>query len=761
MSFFQVWNDPSVQKLLLLLVAAIGGWAGNQLPALQGGGKLWRLVKLIVEVALMTVVLSNWSEVANKVASGEKLDPTVAQSVSTLYLLLGVLLLGLIGFDLYQLWRKPVAADAIAPDPELARKQKFRRAVMDKVGQKWFGLVESPVYRQAQMDLGLEMRPDLLRFAVQGRGQESRRMLPPGRKLMDEFRSLGEGGALLILGAAGAGKTTQLIELAIALIAETDAANLEHPLPVLLNISSWGRGRRQALPSLEEWLVEEMNVQYGARREAGLAWLKEDDLVLLLDGLDEVAAERRNDCVAAINVFQRQHGTVRMVLCSRMGDFEALTTELEQFQTAVMIQPLAEAQVEEYLQRAGLPLAGVRSVLMDDNTDDDETRGAKAELREMARQPLFLWILALAYRDRSAAALLGLEAEERRSVLFGQYVAQMFVQRPLDERGRRQMVEWLGILARRMGAEKEFLIERIQPGDWLRRGRLKWQYRLVCGLVCGLIGGLIGALTGALIGGLFFGLIVGLLFGLIDGLSGGLIGRLDNIDPVERLEISMSHFVRHETLKQLRQQLISGLIGGLFFGLIVGLLFGLIVGLIVGLASRQTTQITNLISNLSGLLIIGLFGGLFFGLIVGLIVGLICGLIGGLKTDITIDRAKPNQGIWNSRNNMLFTGGFALGFTVLLYFFLSYTSVDKSLTSFVLFMTGFLVWAAVSSGGGKACIQHFALHLVLHRAHQIPWNFVTFFQSAQERLFIQSTGGSYVFVHRYLQDYFAENAPLD
>jgi hypothetical protein len=56
---------------------------------------------------------------------------------------------------------------------------------------------------------------------------------------------------------------------------------------------------------------------------------------------------------------------------------------------------------------------------------------------------------------------------------------------------------------------------------------------------------------------------------------------------------------------------------------------------------------------------------------------------------------------------------------------------------------------------------HLALCLALQRAHQIPWNFVTFFQSAEERLFIQRTGGIYVFVHRYLQDYFAENAAGD
>jgi hypothetical protein len=69
MSFAQILNDPSVQKLLPLVVAAIAGCAGNQLPAIQFGGKVLRLVKLIVEVALVTVVwrrLMSFSEIMGR-----------------------------------------------------------------------------------------------------------------------------------------------------------------------------------------------------------------------------------------------------------------------------------------------------------------------------------------------------------------------------------------------------------------------------------------------------------------------------------------------------------------------------------------------------------------------------------------------------------------------------------------------------------------------------------------------------------------------
>ena len=48
------------------------------------------------------------------------------------------------------------------------------------------------------------------------------------------------------------------------------------------------------------------------------------------------------------------------------------------------------------------------------------------------------------------------------------------------------MVQWLSSIARQMGSEKEFLIERMQPRDWLKRSTYQWHYRLIFGLIFGL-----------------------------------------------------------------------------------------------------------------------------------------------------------------------------------------------------------------------------------------------------------------------------------
>jgi hypothetical protein len=60
---------------------------------------------------------------------------------------------------------------------------------------------------------------------------------------------------------------------------------------------------------------------------------------------------------------------------------------------------------------------------------------------------------------------------------------------------------------------------------------------------------------------------------------------------------------------------------------------------------------------------------------------------------------------------------------------------------------------------GKSRIQHFALRLVLFLNGSIPWNYARFLNYCTERLFLQRVGGRYRFIHKLLQDYFAELAP--
>jgi hypothetical protein len=387
---------------------------------------------------------------------------------------------------------------------------------MDKVRVKWIdGVLYKSLYQKARIELGLEECPDLLGLEWQTTGQ-ARQELPKGSRLLERFEALGIGGTLLVLGDPGAGKTTLLLELTADLLESTHAKDLERPVPVVLNLSSWGTYKLDDAKklTLNDWLIEELYVNYQIRREIGASWLKTEQWILLLDGLDEVKENERKSCMEAINQFRQDNGSVGMALCCRVGDFKALGTQLR-FQAAVFVQPLSASQVEVYLNAANL--GGALLTVQQD-----------VELQKLASNPLFLWILSLAYQNHSADELRNLPDPERLKRLFDRYIEQMFRQRQMDRTKKDRMIAWLGIIARQIGSGKEFLIERMQPRTWLIGTKQKWLYSLIVGLIVGSIIGLIR--------GLIVGLIFGLIFGLIIGPILGLVGGLGDISTVEFLD---------------------------------------------------------------------------------------------------------------------------------------------------------------------------------------------------------------------------------
>jgi hypothetical protein len=413
------------------------------------------------------------------------------------------------------------------------------------------------------------------------------------------------GGALLILGEPGSGKTTTLLELAREAIARAEN-DPDQKIPVVFNLSSWVRGQ-----SLLNWLVTELNTKYLIPKPVGRKWVTENDLLLLLDGLNEVEAGNRDACVEAINGFREEYGLTEIVVCCRTEEYQALTTRLR-FEGAVLLQPLAPAQVSYYVAAAGAELAGLRTALQ-----------ADAGLRELAQSPLMLSIMALTYSGRHDPAQVS-QVGDRRKHIFDLYVLRMLSMRPSSSHYTpTQTIRWLACLAQGMirHGQVEFLIENLQP-TWLSRHSDRWLYeigvRAGSGLlflaVCALAGvaslvagnitleqGMTGALTvGALFvapywlagllvrwmpGWLAIGLTVGLTalctmpFDALGGVMGGIIINLtmalpaalagvavavnDTITPADRLSWSWQK-ARYGVALGLGAALVAGLGVALF-----------------------------------------------------------------------------------------------------------------------------------------------------------------------------------------------------
>jgi hypothetical protein len=217
--------------------------------------------------------------------------------------------------------------------------------------------------------------------------------------------------------------------------------------------------------------------------------------------------DQRAACVEAINVYHGEHGPLRLVVCSRIADYESLAVHLR-LQGAVVIQPLAMDQIDAALAQAGDRLDGVRTAIRDD-----------VVLQELAETPLLLSIMILAYRGRDSQALAAFDTlDARRDHLFAAYVDAMFQRRGTDARySWEQTLCWLAWLARSMTQHNQtvFCLEYLQP-TWLASRRQRRRYAAGVIVMSGLILGLIG--------GLVLGLGLGLGYGLGTGflLYGGL-----------------------------------------------------------------------------------------------------------------------------------------------------------------------------------------------------------------------------------------------
>ncbi len=483
-------------------------------------------------------------------------------------------------------------------DPtQLARA---RNILIGHVRKFWIeGVLDKSLYREVLLTLGMENRPCMVDNRpwdmILQTPHAPDRALPAGTKIIDIFDQSQQ--SLLILGTPGAGKTTTLLELARDLL-ERATQDPIHPIPVVFNLSSWAVARQP----LDLWLADELNKRYYIGKKTAQHWVAHDALLLLLDGLDEVQPQYRNQCIGEINTFRQQH-TIALAICSRLADYDAQKNRL-QLQDAILLQPLTLDQVNDYLQTFAPDYTPLKQALTIDKA-----------LRELVASPLLLSIMMIASQGTEVAQVdqQG-TATLHRHHLFNKYIQRMFVRRlPMRFYSPQQTIPWLQTLACEMNERRQtvFLIEGLQP-EWLRRNLRIQLYRLMFGLMFGLV----------------FGLMFWRMSGLIFGIVFGMIIGSTSIQPTEKLVFD---YRVDKLILGLMGGLICGLVFGLRYDLSIGLIFWLILGPIFGLilaliriveAPEKTQPNQGIWNSTKIMLLFGLGACLLFGLIVLLSVSL-------------------------------------------------------------------------------------------------------------------------------------------
>lgn len=551
--------------------------------------------------------------------------------------------------------------------------------------------------------------PQRRKVKISGKPVES---LASTTTILEVFESAEISGRLLILGEPGAGKTTTMLELARELVKK--AKDVEEPIPVLFDLSSWkGQDQKNSAQSIFAWLVKELQSKYKFGENINKDLLTKRRILPMLDGLDEVKPEFQAACVKAINQWLNQVNKV--VVCSRWEEYEKVVrgqwerkpegekiaskqeTRL-QLNGAVLLQALTVAQIQACLSAV-------------EQTELWNYLQYNKELLKLMKVPLLLSMAVLSYKNISLQQWqpLNSDDEERKNLLLEAYIKGMFERElngDLNNRAYRgcnspsheQTKYWLKFLAQQL-SQTEFLIEDMQL-SWLQSIHQRKAYQLLYGAL----------------GGIF-------------------IGKAQIIQPVEELRCS---FLKNWS--------------ALLAWILTGLPFGLFVGLLGGIIYHQDI----------------LKGGLI-GFSIGLIFGLVQGVPGllshGLKNSKIPAKVSANQGIRNSVRNALFTativGIFTLAVFLLLYGLISKlksqtSSLSESLINGLSYALISGLIAGITFGGGKAAIQHFALRFVLYRYGYTPWNYAQFLDYCTELCFLQRVGGRYRFIHKLLQEHFSK-----
>ncbi|NEQ80372.1 MAG: NACHT domain-containing protein [Moorea sp. SIO2I5] len=635
--------------------------------------------------------------------------------------------------------------------PLTQQEYRWRKVLLSKVKDYWIkGVLEKSLFSQVLFEQEITNRSDAVERPFSGLEEfsvESDKSFD-FIQASDIFEGMGAGGTLLILGEPGTGKTLSLLKLAERLIKRTEK-ELSLPIPVVFTLSSWAIKRQ----SIADWLVEELKNKYQVSKALGKRWIKQEELILLLDGLDEVKAEYRNDCVRALNKFVDTHGITEMVVCCRVQDYQALSARLK-LRNAICIQPLSSEYIYWYLEDVGKPLLGLKQLLQTDK-----------ELEKFAKTPLIFSVMSIAYQGYSLEALLEEMSvkEKRYQRLFDNYIERMFTRKQisLSKKYKKKLtIHYLIWLSKSLKKESQsmFLIEQMQPNCLKTNAEITF-YRTTSGFIAGFIAWFIF--------GLFFGitiwfddlykalinqdisflfevyetLIVALMFSFpIFLFETFIVFFMPKIKPIDNLKWSNSEF---------RKSILKGLIIGTILSLVFGLFFWGILALLFAPILEELIEL------------------LILGLIIGIISGLSYPIIQGLKgLGIESKKIRPNQGIIKSAFNALILATIAVIVGVVIVAVFAYILIPKLIdidlaTYFIISLSAvFALIIGLSFGGGNAIIQHFTLRSMLYKKGCIPWNYARFLNYATERLFMQKVGGGYIFIHRMLMDHFA-NMKLD
>jgi eukaryotic-like serine/threonine-protein kinase len=661
---------------------------------------------------------------------------------------------------------RDVVADASKPrwsDPELG-------SLADKVTRFWLdnvlgrseiaGVLEQP----RTIDLSFVAGSWARTFrAVHGTTDEPIDASAPVPQIFEAA-----GRMLLILGDPGCGKTLSLLLIVRHLLQRQEA---EAPVPVVFNLSTWRRGN-----SIVHWLIEELGNIYQVPRHTARRWLESNRLLLLLDGLDEVAALVRAECVAAIGEFVAQARPPGLVVTSRVEACAAIDARLA-LNAAVVLHPLTREQVTSFV--------GSREQVARDRLQTVVT--ADERITEMVRTPLILNLVTRICGSERSDAWIDEGAERSNDLavrICAMYVSEIAGRRPASEKVRLPAVErhasWLAS-AMKADNRSVFRVEDIQP-SWLRTRRAKMAYAMVSRFIVASVLCAATILPTARTPLRNAGFQATLAFAWDLALAGtvsftvvyGALALLDLLRP-DTLARAALRGRAHERVRALAVALLSGaviavMLRGYHHAIVEICSFEYALLASIPLAFARPTDGRDIRMHdrlywslaavaqrrwalLGAVVAMVLWFWILEGFRVAVLGGLVVGLGGLVVAGVRADRMpaedRANSGILSAMGS---------GLRAAIYAFVVTTAAFGSLygVAYGLAVALTLSTLAFLRFGGLDAVYHYVLRIALSLERAIGLNLVRQLDAAAEAGLLRKLGGSYLFMHSLLLDYYAE-----
>jgi len=608
------------------------------------------------------------------------------------------------------------------------REQRNRERTITKIRQFWIeGVLERSLKGTNLIPLGKEAwteppdkgQPPLGMVAVQ---PEMRRAIPKEKPIIELFDD--SAGELVIVGVPGSGKTIALLDLCRSLLDRATSID-NYPIPIVLNLSSWSQNKGK----LTNWIIRELDIRYDIPVKLGKEWIEKNTIIPLLDGLDEVPTEHREDCVAEINRFRREVAPEGIVVCSRDLEYKELKNRVRANMVVDLLKIDEHFIVERFFSNQPL----------------------HQELLDLLRIPLMLNLAQAIANDNLQNCEHHANLQKN---LVEKYIEHSISTRSKGVLSNKNALKWLSWVAGWMKASQNriFDIGEVQP-DVLSRKLFqvyKWTSRFLAWIIVWLtssvfylmfmVGFILKTQKQIPLSGLCIALLP-LTFPLTIPI-GALFERSSNIVPVKKLRFSgkalWDSLKKLTSIEEKHPIIVLSIVMGVIT--LLGLrLFGGPVWTVIA----AITWIPKL-----GWLIVGFVVIVPFYIVFGLMYTYRDAL--AMEYDIVEVRSGPLNKLtasFKSYVKYVFMLGFLLPLMLVVFF--------QSTLEFALILTIFAAFSSLGFGI-LAVARHLVLRILLKCTNTCPMRMVRFLDSMTNLGILRRVGGGYIFIHSLLLEHFAE-----